>query len=174
MQGLNLDYQCMMVGEVEKLMWKTWISNYCAFHVYLWLAAQIKYNEAADPSVVVSEMLKASAESGQEWVADVCNAVVKDGKTLEDWSKTWLASVYKGKGDTLECDSYWSINTYWRPLKHLLRCKWESYGFIGGNGTTDAIFIVRQMQEKYQVPNYEALAYMQLRLFELIDLKNLL
>jgi len=36
----------------------------------------------------------------------VYNAVVKDGKILKDWSKSWLASVYKGKGDALESALY--------------------------------------------------------------------
>jgi len=29
------------------------------------------------------------------WVAEVCNAGVKNGKIQEGWSKSWLASVDK-------------------------------------------------------------------------------
>ena len=29
--------------------------------------------------------------------------VVKDGKILKDWSKSWLVKVYKGRGDGLTC-----------------------------------------------------------------------
>ena len=28
----------------------------------------------------------------------ICNAVVKDGKIPEDWSRSWMVNVYKGKG----------------------------------------------------------------------------
>ena len=38
-----------------------------------------------------------------------CDAVVKDGRIPEDWSKSWLVNVYKGKGDSLACSSYRSI-----------------------------------------------------------------
>jgi len=50
-------------------------------------------------------------------VTDLCNAVVKDGKILEDRSESWLAIVYNGKGDTLECGSYYGI----KMLEHVLK-----------------------------------------------------
>jgi len=61
----------------------------------------MKYNKAAGLSGVVLGMLKASGEAGPEWVDDVCDAVVKNGKIPEDRKKSWLASVYKGKEDML-------------------------------------------------------------------------
>jgi len=47
----------------------------------------MKNIKAAGLSGVISGMLKASWEAGLELVADVCNAVVKDGKIPEAWSK---------------------------------------------------------------------------------------
>jgi len=41
----------------------------------------------------------------------VCNAAVEDGKIPEDWSKIWLASVYKNTGHTLEGGPYQGIMT---------------------------------------------------------------
>jgi len=43
------------------------------------------------------------------WVTDVCNAVVEEGRIPVDWTKSWMVSVYKGKGDALECCSYRDI-----------------------------------------------------------------
>ena len=40
---------------------------------------------------------------------DVCNAVVKNSKIPEDWSKRWMVNAYKKKGDALTCGSYRSI-----------------------------------------------------------------
>ena len=51
-------------------------------------------------------MLKAAGNEGTKWMTELCNAVVKDGKIPEDWSKSWLVNVYKGKGDALACGSY--------------------------------------------------------------------
>jgi len=43
-------------------------------------------------------MLKASGKASQEWVVDVCEG----GKIPKDWSKSWLASVYKGREMTVD------------------------------------------------------------------------
>ena len=29
----------------------------------------------------------------------MCNAVVKDGRVPEDWSRSWMVNVYKGESD---------------------------------------------------------------------------
>jgi len=36
---------------------------------------------------------------------------------MADWSESWLASVYNGKGDTMECGSYRRI----KMLQHVLK-----------------------------------------------------
>jgi len=66
--------------------------------------AKMKNNKVAGLSGVVSEMLNVSWEVDLEWMVEVYNAVVKDGKIPEDWSKRWLASVYNSKGDALDCN----------------------------------------------------------------------
>ena len=63
---------------------------------------KMKQGKSAGPKGVVAEMLKAAGETGTLWMTNVCNAVVKDGKVLpEDWSKSWMVNVYKGKVDAL-------------------------------------------------------------------------
>ena len=49
-------------------------------------------------------------------MTDVCNAVVKDGKIPKDWNRSWMVSVYKGKGDALACGLYSDI----KLLKHAM------------------------------------------------------
>ena len=67
-----------------------------------------------------------------------------------------MDDVYKGKGDALECGSYRGIKLLDQVMKVLerviekrLRDKVQidkmQFGFRPGRGTTDAIFIVRQM-----------------------------
>ena len=71
-----------------------------------------------------------------------------------------MLSVYKGKGDVLDCGSHRGIKLIdhvMKVLERLVKRKVKSkgtldsmqFGFTSGKGTTDAIFIVRQMQEKY-------------------------
>ena len=69
--------------------------------------------------------------------------------------------MYKGKGDPLVYVSYRAIKLLEQPMKVLervlekrIRCQVSidnmQFGFMPGKGTTDAIFIMRQVQEKHQ------------------------
>ena len=59
---------------------------------------QVKNGKAAGPSGVSADMLKMCGDVGIEWVRDLCNAVVKEGKIPGDWRKSLMVSEYKGKG----------------------------------------------------------------------------
>jgi hypothetical protein len=125
---------------------------------------KMKNCKAAGPSGVVADMVKAAGDAGSSWITEICNLVVKEGKIPDDWSKSWMVNVYKGKGDALECGSYRGIKLLEHVMKILERVI-ESrvrkivkiddmqFGFMAGKGTTDAIFIVRQLQEKYLAKN---------------------
>ena len=78
---------------------------------------KMKQGKSAGPTGVVAEMLKAAGETGTLWMTEVCNAVVKDGKVPEDWSRSWMVNVYKGKGDALTCGSYGGI----KLLEHAVK-----------------------------------------------------
>ena len=83
----------------------------------------------------------------------------------EDWNKNWIASVCKDKGDAKRCSGVWlqpryRINMLEHVMKVLERVtevkvqgKLSSddmqFGFMPGKGTTNAVFIVRQLQENY-------------------------
>ena len=121
---------------------------------------KMKRSKAAGPSGVVADMLKAAGDAGTIWVTELCNAVVREGRIPEDWCKSWMVNVYKGKGDALECGSYRGIRLLEHVMKILervvevrvrkiVRIDDMQFGFMAGKGTTDAIFVVRQLQEKY-------------------------
>src|SRR4051812_4863015 len=122
-----------------------------------------KSGKAAGPSGVAVDMLKAAGEAGVKWVTDICNEVVRSGVVPVDWRRSWMVNVYKGKGNALECSSYRGIKLLEHVLKVLERViearlrkavKIDAmqfglqFGFSPGKGTTDAIFIVRQVKEK--------------------------
>src|SRR5206468_1302680 len=90
----------------------------------------------------------------------ICNEVVRSGVVPVDWRRSWMVNVYKGKGNALECSSYRGINLLEHVLKVLerviearlrktVKIDEMQFGFCPGKGTTDAIFIVRQVQEKF-------------------------
>ena len=49
---------------------------------------KMKQDKYVGPTRVVAEMLTAVGGSGTLGMIEVCNAVVKDGKVPEDWSKS--------------------------------------------------------------------------------------
>jgi len=86
---------------------------------------------------------------------------VKEGCIPEDWKSSMVLPVYKGKGDPLEFGSYRGSKLLEHAMK-VVEINFENrirqqiniddiqFGFMKGKGTTDAIFIVRQMQEKFR------------------------
>jgi len=79
----------------------------------------------------------------------------------EDWKSSVELPIYKGKGNPMECGSYRGIKLLEHAMKvverifeHRIRQQIETddmqFSFMKGKGTTNAIFIVRQMQEKFR------------------------
>ena len=92
----NLEQVSEVFGECEEI----------TFEEVKAAITKAKSGKAPGPSGVVGEMLKAAGDVGIQWMTDLCNAVVLEGKIPEDWRKSWMVSVYKGKGNALECGSY--------------------------------------------------------------------
>ena len=62
-------------------------------------------------------MMKASGGFGTRWMTDLSNNIVKEGCIPDDWKKSILVPVYKGKGDQLMCGSYRAIKLLEQPMK---------------------------------------------------------
>jgi len=89
------------------------------------------------------------------------NGIVKEGCIPEDWKSSVVLPIYKGKRDPIECGSYRGIKLLEHAMKVVKRIFEDripqqididdmQFGFMKGKGTTDAISIVRQMQEKFR------------------------
>ena len=83
---------------------------------------------------------------------------------ISDWQESFIVSLYKGKGDALNRGNYRGlklIEQEMKVLEHvvegLIRQRVEidemQCGFMSGRGSTNAIFIVRQPQEKHLAAN---------------------
>ena len=116
----------------------------------------LKIGKAAGPTGVVSEMMKAAGVFCSRWIN-----IIKEGCIPDDWRKSILVPVYKEKGDPLVCGSCRTIKLLEQPMKVLervlekrIRCQVSiatiQFGFMPRKGTSDAIFIMRQVQEKHQ------------------------
>ena len=99
-------------------------------------------------------------KKGVKMMTEVCNLVVSEDKMPKDWELSTIIPIYKGKGDPMDCGSYRAIKLLEHGMKVLerviekrLRDKVKisdmQFGFMPGRGTIDAIFVARQIQEKY-------------------------
>ena len=80
------------------------------------------------------------------------------------WEQSFIVCLYKGKGDALERGNYYGLKLTEQVMKilerivdslirQLVSIDDSQFGFVPGRGTTDAIFVVRQLQEKYLAAN---------------------
>ena len=120
--------------------------------------------KAAGPSGIVAEMLKPVGEAGAEEVRDLVENIISEGCIPTDWQESFIVNLYKGKGDALNRGNYRGLKLIEQVMKvlervveGLIRQRVEidemQCGFMSGRGTTDAIFIVRQLQEKHLAAN---------------------
>ena len=122
---------------------------------------KMKDGKASGQTGVVGEMLKASGCTGIKWLKDLFNIIMSEGAIPEDWNKSVLVPVFKGKGDPLDCGSYRAVKLLEHAMKvmervleqrirRLVNINSMQFGFMPGRGTIDAIFVARQMQEKFK------------------------
>ena len=122
---------------------------------------KMKNNKACGPDMVPVEVWKALGEAGKQLLRKIFNMVLRTGRMPEEWRRSLITPIYKGKSDILDGKNYRGI----KLLSHTFKI-WERIvdarlrsiitphethlGFRTGRGTTDAIFMIRQMMEKYR------------------------
>ena len=121
---------------------------------------EMKKNKAPGPTGITSYMIERLGEDGVNELTRVFQDVVKDESSPDDWKQSWTVPIYKGKGDALRCEKYRGIRLlehgmkiFERVLEHrlraLVRIDGRQFGFVSGKSTNDALFIMRQIQEKF-------------------------
>ena len=122
--------------------------------------AKMKTSKAAGPSGIVIEMIRSAGEELAKPITNLANRIVKEGCIPSDWNLSYIVSLYKGKGDALSRDNYRGLKMLdqvmkiiERVLDTMIRSQVDinnmQFGFVPGRSTTDAIFILRQLQEKH-------------------------
>jgi len=126
----------------------------------------MKRHKAPGLSGLAAEMTQAIGSIRTQWILDLCNGIVKEGCIPKDWKSSVVLTVYRGKGDPMECGSYRGIKLLEHAMKVVERTFehriWQQievdnmqFGFMNAKGTTDAIFTVRQMQDNFRVKGYK-------------------
>ena len=108
-------------------------------------------------------MLKLVGEAGAEEVRDLVENIISEGCIPTDWQESFIVNLYKVKGDALNRGNYRVLKlveqvmkVLERVMEGLIRQRVEidkmQCGFMSGRGTTDAIFIVRQLRRSTWLP----------------------
>ena len=111
--------------------------------------------------IIPIEVWKALGEEAIELLTDVFTLALSSGRMPDEWRDSLLTPICKKKGDVLECKSYCGIKLlshtfklYERiidsRLREIIRPNEAHFGFMPGKRTTDAIFTMRQVIEKYR------------------------
>ena len=122
--------------------------------------SKMKCSKAAGPSGITAEMLKAAGEWGVELARQLTDAVFSYGVVPSDWEESFILNLYKGEGKALDCSNChglkhtgqvmklleWVLDFY---IHEMVNVNKTQFGFVPSRGTTDAIFFVRQLQDKF-------------------------
>ena len=122
----------------------------------------LKSGKAPGPSGIISEMVKAGGDKLVKMLSVLMNKIVCDQRIPSEWNDSFIINLYKGKGDSLERGNFRGLKLLElvmkileRVLETIIRQQINidsmQFGFMPGRSTTDAIFILRQVQEKYLV-----------------------
>ncbi|KAK3512866.1 hypothetical protein QTP70_028938 [Hemibagrus guttatus] len=122
---------------------------------------RMKSGKAVGPDDIPVEVWKCLGEAAVEFLTSLFNRVLKSEKMPEEWRRSVLVPIFKNKGDVQSCSNYRGIKLMSHTMKLWERvvearlrkvveiCE-QQYGFMPRKSTTDAIFALRILMEKYR------------------------
>ena len=115
--------------------------------------------KVAGPSEVCAKIISASVEVEVSVMVEFFQRVL-DGKGMpEEWQTNVLVPIFKGKGDVRKCSTYRRVKllehamkiverVLERRIREFVNIDLMQHGFLPGRETTDALCVVRRMQEE--------------------------
>ncbi|KAK3516208.1 hypothetical protein QTP70_006358 [Hemibagrus guttatus] len=122
---------------------------------------RMKSGKAVGPDDIPVEVWKCLGKAAVEFLASLFNRVLESERMPEEWRRSVLVPIFKNKGDVQSCSNYRRIKlmshtmkVWERVVEARLRkvvdiCE-QQYGFMPRKSTTDAIFALRILMEKYR------------------------
>ena len=122
---------------------------------------RMKKGKAVGPDELPVEVWKCMGEMGIKFLTRLFNRLLMGERMPEEWRRSVLIPIYKNKGDAQCCGNYRAIKlmshtmkVWERIIEARLRDRVEiskqQYGFMPGKGTTDAMFALKMLMEKYR------------------------
>ncbi|KAK3537276.1 hypothetical protein QTP70_007003 [Hemibagrus guttatus] len=121
----------------------------------------MKSGKAVGPDDIPVEVWKCLGEAAVEFLTSLFNRVLESEKMPEEWRRSVLVPIFKNKGDVQSCSNYRGIKLMshtmklWEKvvearLRKVVEICEQQYGFMPRKSTTDAIFALRILMEKYR------------------------
>ena len=120
---------------------------------------KMKAGKGVGPDKIPVEVWKIVGRKATTWLQGLFNKMLSGEQMPREWRESWVVPIYKRKGDSQECKNY-------RDIKLLTMKIWESvvesrlrketevseiqFGFMSGKSTTEPVFMLRQMMEKFR------------------------
>ncbi|KAK3562534.1 hypothetical protein QTP86_001253 [Hemibagrus guttatus] len=113
------------------------------------------------PDDIPVEVWKCLGEAAVEFLTSLFNRVLESERMPEEWKRSVLVPIFKNKGDVQSCNNCRGIKLMSHTMKLWERvvearlrkvveiCE-QQYGFMPRKSTTDAIFALRILMEKYR------------------------
>ena len=122
---------------------------------------RMKNGKAVGPDDIPVEVWKCLGESALKFLTKLYNRTMESERMPEEWRDSVLIPIFKNKGDVQSCSNYRGIKLIghtmklWeriieRRLRRDLTFSNQQYGFMPGKSTTDALFALRVLMEKYR------------------------
>ena len=120
---------------------------------------KMKKGKAQGPDDIPVKVWIALGNKGVEFLVNFLNKLLQGEKMPDEW-RTVLVPLYKGKGDFKECGNYQrvklmshSMKLWERVIEARIRKEVmiaeQQFGFMAGRSTTNAIFCLRMLLEKW-------------------------
>ena len=122
---------------------------------------KIKQGKAARLSKLTTEIIVTGGRIAEEVMFQLCQRVL-DGKGIpNEWKISVVVRIFKGKGDVTNCGSYRGVKllehgmkvigrVLERRIRALVDFDEAQFGFMPAKRTTDALFLVRRLQEEHR------------------------
>ena len=122
---------------------------------------RMKKGKAVGSDELPVEVWKCMGEMGIKFLTRLFKRLLVGEQVPEEWRRSVLIPIYKNKGDAQCCENYRGIKlmshtmqVWERIIETRLRDRVEistqQYGLMPGKGTTDAMFALRMLMEKYR------------------------
>ncbi|KAK3554716.1 hypothetical protein QTP70_032634 [Hemibagrus guttatus] len=122
---------------------------------------RMKSGKAVGPDDIPVEVWKCLGEAAVEFLTSLFNRVLESERMPEEWRRSVLVPIFKNKGDVQSCSNYRGIKLMshtmklWERvvearLRKVVEIFEQQYGFMPRKSTTDAIFALMILMEKYR------------------------